>query len=117
MSSRGELYILEDVIPEIEEEITTQFGKNWDISIPKSWASLTDDRNFPDEGEAFIENEDGEIIGKITWRNRFLIEKYEGSRFIIAEPENIKLYVLSDGKFQMAAIRRETLSRGRRKLM
>jgi len=89
MSSRGELFIVEEVIPLVEDEINA-ITDDWYPSIPNLWYDLWDDADFPDKGEIPILNENAEQIGTVTFEVEFKIEKDHGSRYIVAYPKNVK---------------------------
>jgi len=74
MSSRGELFITEDIRDTFRDELDAVFGKeNWELEA-NDYCHLWDERLFPDVMIIIVSGLDKERIGRITVSIDFSIE-------------------------------------------
>lgn len=74
MSSRGELFITEDIRDKFKVKLDKMFGKDcWELD-GGDYYNLWDERNFPDVVEVNIENVEGDKIGEIRVQVKFSVE-------------------------------------------
>ena len=74
MSSRGELFITEDIRDKFKTKLDRMFGKNcWELDSG-DYYDLWDERSFPDVVEVSIENAEGDKIGEIKVEVKFSVD-------------------------------------------
>ena len=95
MSSRGELFVTEDVSDTYRKELNKVFGKNWRL-YAEGVTMWYDIRDFPDELKIDVENYDtDEKIGEIIIAVKKYIEDMGYGSYIEIKPNGL----LSTKKF------------------
>lgn len=90
MSSRGFIYVTEDVVEEYGEELDRNFGQgNWRL-IGDDYNNLWSPKDFPRLMDITVVGNDGEELGRLTIENNFIVEGDDlGGRWIEVEPIKI----------------------------
>ena len=88
MSSRGFLYVTENIYYAFEKELNKAFGKGkWTLN--GSDYDIWDLTSLPNIMIIKVEDDEGEIIGEIEVSNRFFIEEGMGGKYIAVEPNKL----------------------------
>lgn len=96
MSSRGYLFVTEDVAHELTEEDKKWLDKHtdkWHIQVPDNFYGVNIDKKLPKEGKAPILNDKEQQIATLNWETEFTIEYYcyREERHIKAIPKRVRI--------------------------